>query len=593
MKVPKREEIANEYKWNLDSLFKSDNEWERCFDELQNNLESILEFKGILKNRDVLKCALTKRSEQGLIMSNLYVYANMKKHEDATVDIYQSMCDRIEMLSVKMSEMTSYISSEINESYSAEELYALSKEADFYDYSYSLEEIARCKAIIKSEKEESIISQVGSFSDTFQNIFAYFDNSDIEFDPIIGEDGKRQEMSHGRYSLFMQSENRTVRKRAFISMFSPYKHYINTIATIYGGNLKQDKFYANMRGFDSCMDYSMYMENVDSVVYTNLIESVHLAIPALTKYLDYRKKVLGVKNLYCYDLYVPIVKGAGYKKEYEEAYSMVLEALAPLGSEYNSLLKMAKDNRWIDVYENKNKRSGAYSWGTYSSNPYVLLNYTKTTHDIFTIAHELGHSLHSYYSHQNQPLPKASYEIFVAEVASTVNEVLLLKHLLKTTVDTETKKYLLSYYLEMFRTTVFRQTMFAEFELIAHQIIENGGAATAQNLCDEYFKLNELYYPSVKLDKLISYEWARIPHFYNSFYVYKYATGLTSAVYIAEKIIEGDSSVIEGYKKFLSAGGSMPPCDILKLAGVDLTGKEAFEYSFNRFNEAVSELCEL
>lgn len=591
MKLVNRSEIEDKYKWDLSSLFMSDQLWEETFSRVDSKKDKITNFKNTLKKpKELLRCFMYC-DEVNVELENLYVYAKMKKDEDTAQSEYQAMCDRVEMLLVTINTISSYIMAEINTVYSEQELYDLCLKKDFADYSYTLSELARKKSIIKSEAEEKIISMVGMISDNFKTTFSMFDNADIEFKSIIDEDGKSAPMSHGNYSLYMQSADRLVRKRAFNAMFTPYKKHINTIAAIYNGNLKKDNFYAKVRGFNSALEYSMFSENISATVYTNLINAVHNAIPALNDYLKIRKRGLGLNILHCYDLYTPFTKGGGLKKNYEEAKQLVLDALKPMGEEYQGLLKKAFSDRWIDVYESKNKRSGAYSWGTYTSHPYVLLNYKKTTHDIFTIAHELGHSMHSYYSRANQPYAKAGYEIFLAEIASTVNEVLLLKHLISSTSDVGLKKYLLSYYIEMFRTTVFRQTMFAEFELVAHKLVENNQPITAEVLNNEYYKLNEFYYgKATKIDSLIRYEWARIPHFYNSYYVYKYATGLTSAVYIAEKILEGDKNIIEGYYEFLKAGGSMPPCDILKKAGVELEKQDAFNFAFDRFSEAVTKM---
>ncbi|MDD7457077.1 MAG: oligoendopeptidase F family protein, partial [Clostridia bacterium] len=383
------------------------------------------------------------------------------------------------------------------------------------------------------------------------------------------------------------------RKKAFNSMFNAYKDMINTIATNYAGNVKKDWFYADVRGFKSSMEKATFYENVSPKVYKALVKNVSDNFDVMHDYVAYRKKALGLDVLNMYDMYVPIVEGADIKLTYEESVSLVKEALKPLGKEYADILNTAFSSGWIDVVENKGKKSGAYSWGAYGVHPYVLLNYQQTTHDVFTIAHELGHAIHSYYSSSNQPYEDAGYVIFVAEIASTVNEVLLIKHLLNTTTDKKIRKYLLSYYMDMFRTTVFRQTMFAEFELKAHEMVEKDIPLNAENLSKEYYKLNKRYYgKAVKHNSLIKYEWARIPHFYTAFYVYKYATGLISAVNIASRILEDEKNV-EGYKNFLKAGCSMPPLDILKLAGVDLETSEPYEVAFKEFRDTLKELKEI
>jgi oligoendopeptidase F len=591
MKISTRNEIEDKFKWDLSSIVKNDDEWQNIYDEVNKNKEKVLEFKGKLNNEnDILNC-LRVEDEENKKLTNLYTYASMKRDEDTVVDKYQSMKDKAEMLAVECSTLGSFIVPELTTSLSKEKMIEYSKSDKFSDYSYQFIELARKKEIILSEKEERIISETGLLSDNFHNIFSMFDNADVKFKPIKDENGQKAEMSHSKYSYFLQSDNRKVRKQAFESMFNAYKDNINTIAATYSGNVKKDFFYAKLRKFKHSLDYELYSENVPSVVYENLIKSIHNNTDAMHDYISLRKKVLGVKELHFYDLYVPIISGYEMKKPYEEAFSVVKNALKPLGDEYGTLLDKAHNESWIDVYENKNKRSGAYSWGTYTSHPYVLLNYTETTHDVFTVAHELGHSIHSYYSNKTQPFAKSGYEIFVAEVASTVNEVLLLKNLINNTNDDMMKKYLLSYFIEMFRTTVFRQSLFAEFEKTAHEMLEDNQSLTAESLSGVYYKLNETYYgKSLKLDDLVKYEWARIPHFYTSFYVYKYSTGMLSAVYIADNIINGNKKVIEGYKQFLCAGGSMPPCDILKLAGVDLTNLNTFDYSMKVFKDTLNEL---
>lgn len=372
-------------------------------------------------------------------------------------------------------------------------------------------------------------------------------------------------------------------------MFGAYRDHINMLAANYAGNVKQDWFYAKVRGFSSALDYSMYCENVPPTCYRNLLSAVDKGTKPLHKYVALRRRVLG-GELNMYDLHVPIVDEAKIAMPYEKAVETVKTALKVMGKEYSDILASAFRDGWVDVYENKGKRSGAYSWGCYGVHPFVLLNYTETTHDVFTIAHELGHSLHSYYSNANQPEPKAGYEIFVAEIASTVNEVLLLKHLLKT-ADGELRKYLLSYYLDMFRTTLFRQTMFSEFEVAAHEMVEKDEPVTAEGLCEVYYALNKKYYGrAVKHNELIRYEWARIPHFYSSYYVYKYATGLTAAVTIADNLLTYGADYFAKYRKFLSAGGSLPPLDILRLADVDLETDEPYDRAMKEFADTLDEL---
>lgn len=576
-------------KWKLEDIFPTDNDWEKCFSDFKNSFPKLKEYKGKLSDKTVLFEFLETRERCGFNYSKLYVYSHMRKDEDTANSFYQAMCDKIEAVGVEFSSSLSFMMPELV-SFSDDSLNSLISDEKFHNYDVLFSEVLRNKKIILSEKEEKILADSSIFSDGAKQIFSMFDNADIKFDDVKMPDGKTMKMSHGVYSLLLQNENQGVRKDAFMSMFSVYKSYENTLASVYATNCKKDWFYAKTRGFSSSEEYAMYLENVNKKVYEMLISSVENGLKTLHEYMALRKRALGVKTLNMYDLHVPIVENQDLKLDYEDAFKLVKEALSPLGSQYADLLQTAHDSGWIDVPETKGKRSGAYSWGTYGFHPYVLLNYQKTTHDVFTIAHELGHALHSYFSNEAQPSQKADYEIFVAEIASTVNEVLLLKYLLEK-ADGEFKKFLLSYYLDMFRTTLFRQTMFAEFEVKAHALVTKGEPVTASVLNEIYYNLNKKYYgEAVEHNKLIEVEWARIPHFYNSFYVYKYATGITSAVSIAKKVLSGNT---EGYFKFLSAGSSLPPLEILKLADVDMTTSKPFDDAMREFADCFGQLAEL
>ena len=586
----KRSEVKDCYKWNLDSVMRAE-EWEKAFASLSENKNALSKYVGKLKNKELLLACLKEESDLSLRIENLYVYAKMKQDENTAIASSQSMVGRANNLAAEISASASFISPEIIASYTEEELVALSREKAFEDYSYALTELARNRKRYLSDKEEKILARASELAGGYQNAFTMFDNADVKFAPVKNEEGKKVALTHGVYGELMMSKNRSVRRAAYKSMFTAYKDMINTVGALYLGNIKKDEFYSYFHGYNNALEMCMDGENVDVRAYQNLLESVNEGIPSLKKYLKTRKKMLGVPRLTMYDLHVPVVTGADLKLSYEEAYDLVIRALSCLGEDYVALLKEARDGGWIDVYETENKRSGAYSWGTYTSHPYVLLNYKPTTHDVFTIAHELGHAMHSYKSDAAQPFPKAGYEIFVAEIASTVNEMLLYRYLLKE--GKTDRKYLLSYLADMFRTTFFRQTMFAEFELKAHQKVEEEGTVTPSELCAIYSDLNKKYYGAEPTDELISYEWARIPHFYSSFYVYKYATGIVSAAAISKDIFEGKKGALEGYMKFLSLGGSKPPLEILKEAGVDLTSKEPFEKALSLFAEAAEELSKV
>lgn len=587
-----RKEIDDCYKWDLSPIVDGNEAWEELYKKLETEYSILGDFKGKLDQADNIYECLTADDKISLTVERLYVYARMRRDEDASVTLYQGMVNRIELLSVKISSLTSYIMPELS-ALDDSFLESLILDERFAPYDYAIKKIIRSKAHTLSEKEEKILSELGSFSDGFHDAFSMFDNVDIKFAPVKDSDGNLIEMSHGIYSKLMQSSDREVREQAFESMFASYKDMNNTLAQIYGGNVKKNAFYAKVRNFNSALERATFSENVPTAVYEKLLENVKNALPTMHEYIGLRKKALGLDELHCYDLHVPIVEGASLSLPYAEAYQLVKKALAPLGEDYQQLLEKAYNEKWIDVYENKGKTSGAYSWGSYNAHPYVLLNYQPVTHDVFTIAHELGHAMHSYYSNSTQPYAKAGYEIFVAEVASTVNEVLLLKYLIKDS-DANTRKYLLSYYLDMFRTTLFRQTQFAAFEERAHAMAEADEPLTAEALNDVYYSLNkEFYGDELVHDDLIKYEWSRIPHFYRSFYVYKYATGITSAVSIARTIIENGDSAVKKYKEFLSTGGSMPPVEELKIAGVDLTEDKPFKDCMTEFKTTLDALKEL
>ncbi len=589
MKLKNRKDIPDRDKWKLEDIFPTDEAWEECFFALSERMGRIASYKGRLSDEDSLYECLTLNTSLSHDISKLYQYARMRRDEDTRVPLYQGMTDRADSLAVRLSSLAAFLTPELARE-SKERLEELATKPRFADYSVLLSEVVRMKDIILSEKEERLLREAGIFSDTAEEVFSMFDNADIRFQPVRDEKGREVELSHGTYSLLLQSPSQEVRKAAFESMFGAYRDHINTLAANYAGNVKKDWFFAKIRGFSTSLERSMFSENVSPECYKKLLESVGEGTKALHRYVALRRRMLGLKDLNMYDLYVPVVDEVKISLPYEKAVETVKQALKVMGSEYNAILERAFTDGWIDVYENRGKRSGAYSWGCYGVHPFVLLNYTATIHDVFTIAHELGHALHSYHSDAAQPEEKAGYEIFVAEIASTVNETLLLKHLLKTAKG-KMRAYLLSYYLDMFRTTLFRQTMFSEFEVEAHTLAERGEPINAEALSSVYYALNKKYYGrAVRHNDLIRYEWARIPHFYSSYYVYKYATGLTAAVTIADNILKRGEEYYEKYRQFLSAGGSMPPLDILRLAEVDLETDAPYKRAMKEFSDTLSEL---
>ncbi len=585
-----RKDVKTEYKWSLEDIFATDGEWETAFAAFGKSAGSIAAFAGKLADRDKLIDCLKKSDELDLEAERLYVYCNMRRDENASVEKYVDMCDRMDGVMAKYQSECAFVAPELS-SFSDERLDGLIADPEFADFSELFKEIRRKKAHILGEKEEKILAEASPAMGSFREIFGKIDYIDLDLPKIKDENGKRVKLTQGKYSACLNSQDAGVRKRAFTGLYKAYEALINTLTATYAGSVKADNFYATARGYKSALDKAMSGENVPEAVYKNLIAAVEKNVPALHRYVALRKEILGLDKLHMYDMYVPLTAETSEKYDFETAFSTVCEALSPLGSEYAELLRRAKTERWMDVYETENKRSGAYSWGCYGTHPYVLLNHEGTLHDVFTIAHELGHAMHSHYSNAALPHTKAGYAIFVAEVASTVNEVLTLKYLLGKATDSATRKYLLGYYLDMFRTTLFRQTMFAQFELIAHERAQNGMALTPKSLSDEYYKLNKKYYgPSVTHDRAIRFEWARIPHFYTAFYVYKYATGITAAVNIARDVLTGGEEALGRYKRFLSAGGSDSPYEILKAAGVDLATEKPFEIAMTEFSETLAAL---
>ncbi len=589
MSYTKRSDIPEKYTWNLGDIYPTPDDWEKAFGELSQEYPLLAEFQGKLNNRDCLLKFLKLTDKIEFKLDHLFGYAHMDYDSDLQDAEKQARYSRIYGLYVKYSEATSFASAELS-AIPDDKLREFAADPEFADYDVALLNVLRGKAHILSEKEERLLAGVGSFSGQFHEVFNRLDSGDIKFD-VITVDGKKVQLGHGTYSTLMQHKDQKVRKKAFETYYKAYIGKINTLAGLYEGSVKADCFSAKARNFDSALEQALFYEQVDKSVYDNLIKCMHAGFAPLHRYMSLRKKVMGVKTLNMYDLHVPIFPDADISCEYEEACDLVLKGLAPLGEDYLDVVRQAFANRWIDVHETPTKRSGAYSSGVSGVHPYMLLNYQKTTHDIFTIAHEMGHSMHTYYSCKAQPFSKEGYKIFVAEVASTCNEVLLLKYLLATQTDVNVKKYLLQYYLDMLRTTMYRQAMFAEFEQITHALVEAGEPLTGDVMCNEYLKLNKMYYgKAVHHNDEIKYEWARVPHFYRAFYVYKYSTGIISAVCIAEKILKEGATAVADYKKFLSLGGSMDPVSELKVAGVDLTTQEPFDIVIKSFEDTLAEL---
>jgi oligoendopeptidase F len=592
--LPGRDDIPDQYKWRLEDIYPSDESWEKDFRQVESMLGKAGEFRGRLgESAGTLLEALRLADSVRETMEKIYTYARMRRDEDNARSNYQALSDRAEGLSTRASAALSFLVPEIL-TLAAETLEGFKKDnPDLALYSFALEEIIRQKPHTLTPDEEQIIARAGEVTSAPANIFRMLNNADMTFPAITDENGNQIEVTHGRYGQLMENSSREVRREAFKSMYSSYRKLKNTMAATLNSSVKRDAFYAGVRKFGSALEASLFEDNVATGVYDNLIKTVRLNLGSLHRYMAIRKRLLGVEDLRVYDLYVPLFREVKWEIPYAGAVEMVKAGLAPLGDEYSRAAAAGLDSGWVDVYENRGKTSGAYSWGPYGVHPYILLNYQENLNNAFTLAHELGHAMHSYYSYHQQPYVYAHYTIFTAEVASTVNESLLMNHLLNTVTDKSKKLFLINHYLEQFRGTVFRQTMFAEFEKIIHQKAEAGEALTPASLCEAYRRLNEDYYgPGVVLDEDIELEWARIPHFYSAFYVYKYATGFSAATALTAGILREGGPAVSRYLGFLKKGGSDYPLNILKDAGVDMADPRPVQEGLNLFSRLLDQLEE-
>ena len=584
MQAQKRSEIDAKYKWKLEDIFADNEAWEAEFAEVEAMLPALSALKEhIADNVDTMRDGLQKIDRASWMLERLFVYARMRRDEDSADSLYQGLASRAQNLAVRLSGALSFLDPLLL-SLDEQTLSAYIHAPELTDYSFMLENLLRSKAHVLDEKSERLLSMAGDFSDGAQEIFTMLDNADLKFGEVEHE-GRVYPITHAKYMELMQSPDRALREKVYRKYYEAFSGHINTIAATYSTAVKKDIFYAKARGYESARNKALFADNVPPAVYTDLIDTVHENLGTMYDYLRLRGRALGIKNLEMYDVYAPLVPEVDAQYTYEQAQDIVLEALGALGEDYTGMLRRAYADGWIDVYETPGKRSGAYSWGVYGTHPYVLLNHRSDLDSVFTLAHELGHAMHTFYSDGAQPYAKAGYAIFVAEVASTVNEILLTKHLLRTVSDPALKKYVLNHYIDQFRTTVLRQTMFAEFEMQAHARAERGEALTVEALNGLYFDLNRLYYgKEMGDDPTIQYEWARIPHFYTAFYVYKYATGFSCASAIVRKL-ETEPGMLAKYKAFLQAGGSDYPMEILKKAGIDVS--EAVRLCMQEFADAL------
>ena len=582
-----REQQKTEDTWNMQDLYATEELFQEDAEKLACMTEEFSSMKGILgKGEQELQKALQLYEQMNEVFESLYVYAFQKYHEDTTNPKYQQMSGEMQIIATNLSQAVSWMEPELlslpEKAFEGEKL---------EKYRRFILQIVRKKAHVLDDEKEALLARAGELGQSPSNIFSMFNNADIRFPEVEDAKGTKRMLTAGNYISYMQSKDRVLRKNAFEALYSVYGQFINTLAATYYANLKQADFFAKEHRYQNAMECSLDVGNIPVPVYKNLVQAVNDRLPLMHRYVRLRKKLLGLEELHMYDVYAPMVEVPDQTYSFEEAKQIVKAALAPLGEDYQKVLQQGFDNRWIDVYENRGKRTGAYSWTAYGTHPYVLLNYHGTLDDVFTLAHEMGHALHSWYSNENQPYLYAGYLIFVAEVASTCNEALLIHDLLERSKDKKERMYLINHFLEQFKGTMYRQTMFAEFEMITHGVVEQGGMLTAEQINGIYLNLNKKYFgEDMVSDGQIAYEWARIPHFYTPFYVYQYATGFAAAIAISSKILAGEPGIVEKYKKFLSGGCSMDPIDLLKICGVDMSSPEPIQEALDVFERYLEEM---
>ena len=589
-----RDEIETKYTWDLTLIYKTDAYFEKDYERVSKEINDITRYKGILvKSASNLLGYLKLSNELERKLYKLYYYANLKNDQDTTNTKYQAMLGKVKNLLTKFEELDAYAEPELMSiDYSLIEKY-YEEEKELKEYEFVLSNLFRFKKHILSKEVEEVLSSLSNSLNNSSETYELLTDSDMKFGKILDENNEEVELTESNYSVFLHSKDRRVRKEVFNKILTTYGEYKNTISSTFAGNVDTLTTLAKLKKYDSSLEAALFSDNVDKEVYNNLIKTVKDNLNVLYKYFKLKKDFLKLDEFHLYDQYVDLVEENTKQYTFLEAKDLVIEALSVLGEDYIKNLNKAFDERWIDVYNNKGKRGGAYSSGFYDTKPYVLLNYEGTINDVSTLAHELGHSMHTYYSCLNNPYQYSSYKIFVAEVASTVNELLLNFHLLNKG-SKEDKKYILSNLMNLFKATIYRQTMFAEFERDMHNLKEQGGVLTNEVLCDNYYKLNLDYFgPDVVVDDEIKYEWERIPHFYYNFYVYKYAIGLSCACYIVDNILNKKEYALENYLKFLSSGGSDYPINELKIAGIDVTKKDVIESAIKMFDSFIEQFKEL
>lgn len=589
----KRQEQKTENTWNLQDLYENGDLFEQDVQKLRRQMETFRKMQGsAVQTAENLLEALRLNEQMEMVFEKLYVYANQKYHEDTADAASQWLSGQMQVMAAEVSQAEAWLEPEVL-SLPEEKLEEYFKEApELEEYRRLIARITRQRAHVLDAQTEELLAKASEIGAAPSNIFSMFNNADIRFPDAKDSEGKTHTLTQGSFIALLKSPDRTLRRSAFESLYGVYGQYSNTLAAVYYANAKQADFFAKERRYAGAMEEALYLNEIPVEVYENLIAAVHKRMPAMYRYVALRKKLLGLEELHMYDIYVPMVENAQKQYTFDEAKKIVKKALAPLGEDYLALLQKGFDERWIDVYENEGKRTGAYSWGAYGTHPYVLLNFQGTLDDVFTLAHEMGHSLHTWYSNSTQAYRYAQYRIFVAEVASICNESLLIHYLLEQSESASQKKYLINHFLDQFKGTVYRQTMFAEFEMKTHRdMVQQGKVLTAEMLCGTYLELNREYFGEEMVsDGEIRYEWARIPHFYTPFYVYQYATGFAAAIAISSKILAGEDGIVEKYKEFLSSGSAKDPISLLKICGVDMSAPDAVESALDVFEEYLDKL---
>lgn len=584
--LKKREEIDDKYKWKIDKVYKSIEDFEKDFEEVKKEAVKLQDYSGKLTNGETILEYLKLNEKVSRKVENLFIYAHLKSDEDTSNATYQALMSKIDIYMAEFSSYTAFFVPEIlalDDKFIMDEIDRIE---EMHQYKFLFEDILKEKPHILSKEMEELLASASDCLDAPSAIHNMLTNADMTFGKIKDEEGNEVELTEGNYSSFIRSKDRNVRKAAFEKLFSEYEKIKNTLATSLTASIKTFNFNSKVRKYESALEASLQPNNIPLDVYKNAVKVMNDNVSSLHRYVKIKKELLNLDEIHMYDLYVPIIETQKEKVEFNDGVKIVLEALKPLGEEYLDIFKGGINDGWIDIYENKGKRGGAYSWGGYDTMPYVLLNYNNELEDVSTLAHEMGHSIHSYYSRKEQPYHYAGYTLFCAEVASTTNEKLLIHHLIEKENDEKKKLSLINTELEQIRTTVFRQLMFAEFELYTHESLEKGIPLTSEDYSKAWHELNAKYFgPEMIVDENIDIEWARIPHFYSDFYVYQYATGYAAASAFANAILEGKVNAVEKYKGFLKSGGSDYPIEILKKAGVDMTTKEPLEATIKRFNE--------